>query len=221
MFPLSVEQIAKALVPPDLGGFQMKPSDQLVTNLGACWPLLRSSLKAQDLFSTPAAIAALATIRVECPGFHPETEKYNGNPIDYFENKYGGRADLGNTSSGDGYKYRGRGLIQITGKANYSHFGRAIAVDLVNNPDRALELPIAVDILVAFFAEKGIAELAERGRWESVRQRVNGGLNGYPEFLEYVRGLEAAAAAAGAVPKPALSLPKGPEPRIPGEKPQT
>jgi hypothetical protein len=185
MFQLSVEQMAAALAP--------EPQRALVlTNLGICWPFLRGSLKALEICTTPAIIAALATIRVESPSFRPQTEKYNGDPITYFEQKYGNRLDLGNIHPGDGYKFRGRGLIQITGRSNYTNYGRAIAVDLVNNPDRALELAIAVDILVAFFAGRGIAGLAEAGNWESVRRRVNGGLNGYDEFLGYVTALQAA-----------------------------
>lgn len=189
MFPLSVEQIAEALTLNE-GQRQL-----VLQNLGTSWPFLRGSLKTLEMFTTGTVIAALATVRVECPTFHPQTEKYNGDPISYFEGKYGHRLDLGNTQPGDGYKYRGRGFIQITGKSNYANYGRALAVDLVNSPDRALEVPIAAEILATFFKDHGIPALADGARWESVRRRVNGGLNGYPDFLRYVEALQAAVAA--------------------------
>lgn len=197
-FPLTVAAISTVLAP--------KPQRDLVAaNLSQCWPMLRGSLKAFEICQTPVIIAALATIRVECPDFRPRTEKYDGDAVTYFSLKYDHRPDLGNTAAGDGYKYRGRGLIQLTGRANYAHYGHVIAVDLVALPDRALELAIAVDVLVAFFMEHSIPALAAAGRWEQVRRKVDGGLNGYMEFLGYVEGLERALAAMPPAPPENIS----------------
>ena len=93
----------------------------------------------------------LATARGEC-NYLPRYEKHSGiSAYSYFERKYGfltrkGK-ELGNTKLGDGYLYRGRGYVQITGKNNYAKFDFFLGEDLVANPDLALQPVIAYDIL--------------------------------------------------------------------------
>jgi hypothetical protein len=76
----------------------------------------------------------------------------SAGPEAYFNKVYGGR--MGNTSPGDGYKYRGRGFIQITGKDMYNRVGKMIGEDLVSNPDSANKPEIAAKIIPAFFQLK-------------------------------------------------------------------
>lgn len=91
---------------------------------------------------------------------------------------YEGRADLGNTVKGDGSKYRGRGLIQITGRANYAACGEALGLDLINNPE-LLELPQHASMSAAWFwATHGLNTLADQGQFEKITRRINGGLTG-------------------------------------------
>ena len=92
--------------------------------------------------------------------------------------KYEGRADLGNTVAGDGSKYRGRGLIQITGRANYIACGEALDLDLINHPE-LLEKPQHACMSAAWFwASRGLNTLADAGKFDTITQRINGGQNG-------------------------------------------
>ena len=92
--------------------------------------------------------------------------------------KYEGRKDLGNTVAGDGSKYRGRGLIQITGRANYMACGEALGLDLINQPE-LLEKPQHACMSAAWFwASRGLNTLADAGSFSKITSRINGGQNG-------------------------------------------
>ena len=92
--------------------------------------------------------------------------------------KYEGRKDLGNTVAGDGSKYRGRGLIQITGRANYMACGEALGLDLITQPE-LLEKPQHACMSAAWFwASKGLNTLADADQFDKITRRINGGQNG-------------------------------------------
>ena len=103
--------------------------------------------------------------------------------------------NLGNTETGDGFRFKGRGPIQITGRANYRRFGDILGVDLVADPDRAAQPELAFRIAGAFWSRKGLNELADRATDEAFREitrRINGGFNGLAErqrFYEAARGV--------------------------------
>ena len=105
--------------------------------------------------------------------------------------RYEGRADLGNTQPGDGSKYRGRGLIQITGRANYKASGEALGLNLINHPE-LLEKPQHACMSAAWFwASKGLSTLADEGKFEIITRRINGGLNGLADRqMLYARALK-------------------------------
>lgn len=152
-------------------------------NVGAYWPLLARQMKAAGMLDKPTAIAVLATVRVEATSrFAPIPEYASGWA-------YEGRADLGNTEPGDGPRYKGRGFVQITGRANYRTYGRLIGADLEADPDLALSPDIAARILVAYFAARDIPSMARRDDWLAVRRAVNGGLNGWVPFIGAVEQL--------------------------------
>ena len=142
----------------------------------------------------------------------------------YFD-KYEGRESLGNTKPGDGYKYRGRGFVQLTGRRNYTRMGPLIGVDLVNNPDRALEPAIAVQIIYdgmirGLFTGKSLPTYFPAGsapKWKDARRIVNG-TDRAEEFAGYgQRFLEAIEAAlpAGEVPESRKPAPAPTQPPAP------
>lgn len=93
-------------------------------------------------------------------------------------NAYEGREDLGNTMPGDGMKYKGRGLIQITGKANYVALMMALGIDCLEHPE-VLEEPVnACRSAGWFWKTNGLNELADQGNFLVITKRINGGTNG-------------------------------------------
>ena len=99
------------------------------------------------------------------------------------QQRYEGRADLGNTQPGDGSRFRGRGLIQITGRANYAACGKAMGVDLLGDPAQLERAPLAQRSAAWFWQSKGLNRFADSGDFETLTRRINGGLNGYADRL--------------------------------------
>lgn len=104
---------------------------------------------------------------------------------------YEGRLDLGNSQPGDGVRFKGRGLIQITGRENYVACMLALDIDCVNHPE-LLEIPInAVRSAAWWWNAHGCNQLADSGDQVAVCRRVNGGKNGLADRLElYQRACE-------------------------------
>lgn len=97
---------------------------------------------------------------------------------------YEGRRDLGNVAPGDGVRYKGRGLIQITGRANYTALMMALDIDCVENPE-VLEEPVnACRSAGWFWSTKNLNALADKGDFLAVTKRINGGTNGLKDRQE-------------------------------------
>ena len=94
----------------------------------------------------------------------------------------------GGVESGDGYKYRGRGLIQLTGKANYQKFAAFSGIDVVNNPELAATPEVAIDIACWFWRYGSslgdLNKLAERNDIKSITKGINGGDNGITDRVK-------------------------------------
>ncbi len=106
---------------------------------------------------------------------------FAGNPQALANKVYGGR--LGNTAPGDGWKYRGRGLIQLTGKANVAAYSAAAGIDVVSNPDLLLEPEFAADSAGWFWHANRCNVHADKRDWAGLTRRINGGTVGLPERM--------------------------------------
>lgn len=91
---------------------------------------------------------------------------------------YEGRADLGNVQPGDGKLFKGRGPIQITGRANYRRFGRRIGVDIERHPVLAAFPSIGLHLACEYWKDRGLNALADVDDLEAITRRINGGTNG-------------------------------------------
>lgn len=104
---------------------------------------------------------------------------------------YEGRRDLGNTQPGDGYRFRGRGIFQLTGRANYRDIGASIGQPLESSPELAERPDIAVLTACRFWQSRGLNALADQGLEDTITRRINGGTNGIAERRQLVARIKA------------------------------
>jgi len=112
-------------------------------------------------------------------------QKYERNPEKLANNVYANRIGNGNEASGDGWRFRGRGPIQITGRENYQKYGSRLNVDLINNADKAATPEVGFRVAGLYWKENGLNELADGGMFETITKRINGALKGLEERLKY------------------------------------
>lgn len=98
---------------------------------------------------------------------------------------YEGRKDLGNTQPGDGKRYKGRGPIQLTGRANYQKYGDLLDLDLINNPTMATTPQVGFRIAGQFWQLNGLNPLADQQNFKEITKRINGGYNGLVDRTMY------------------------------------
>ena len=143
-------------------------------------PFLGDAMHEFDISTPERQAAFLAQVGHESGGLHWLVELWGPTAS---QARYETRYDLGNVAPGDGYKYRGRGLIQLTGRGNYKAAGDALGVDLIGQPELLGEPGLASRSAGWFWKEHGCNELADSGEFETITKRINGGLNGYAERL--------------------------------------
>jgi putative chitinase len=121
-------------------------------------------------------------------------EPFANNPEKLANKVYANRMGNGPPESGDGYRYRGRGYIQITGKDGYRQTGLRAGLDLLGKPEKAIETEYALRVACAFWKWKDLNPLCDVRNFEEVTRRINGGLIGLDDRLAWLKKVRAALA---------------------------
>ena len=111
-------------------------------------------------------------------------ERYKHQPEKIANKVYGGRADLGNKEDGDGWRFHGRGLIQLTGRTNYTVCGLALGKPFAEHPELVLDPEHAALSAGWFWNKRGLNSVADNESWELLTKRINGGLNGLQDRID-------------------------------------
>src|SRR6478735_6484303 len=139
---------------------------------------LNKAMQRYEIDSTRRQAAFLAQIAHESGSLRYTEEIASGEA-------YEGRADLGNTEPGDGKKFKGRGLIQLTGRSNYKLISQELSFDFINQPE-ALEKPGAASYSAAWFwYYNHLNRLADVDAFEKITRRINGGVNGLADRIQH------------------------------------
>jgi len=160
-------------------------------NIKRFLPNVLGALRKFELGDKAMVLMAIATIRAETGRFEPLSEgrsrfntSPNGHPFDLYDN----RRDLGNQGRPDGNDFKGRGFVQLTGRANYQKFSEQLGLgdELVTNPGEANDPQTASDLLALFLKDKEarIREALSDGDLRTARKLVNGGSHGLDDFSE-------------------------------------
>ncbi len=165
-------------------------------NIKRYLPYLAAALASYGLRDRTMICAALGTIRAESEGFLPIAEmqsQLNTRAGQAPFGIYDRRRDLGNNQPGDGARFRGRGFVQLTGRANYLRYGLALGVDLIDRPDLANAPEVAASLLARYLADQADALRAAllAGQFVLARKMVNGATHGLERFRDvFVRADE-------------------------------
>lgn len=170
-----------ALDPATIAPALRVPAQAVASN----WPLIVAALGEFGVLSDLVEVGAAATVAVETGGTFAPVHEILADPA---------RQPELAARQAQYAPYTGRGFVQITWRANYAAAGSALGVDLVGNPELALDPAIAARVLAWFFSthpspEHNVATAANAQRWDLVRERVNGGLNGWEPFKAGVDAL--------------------------------
>lgn len=134
-------------------------------------PGLNAAMQEAGITTPERQAAFVAQVAHESGNFRYSEEIASGRA-------YEGRRDLGNTQPGDGERFKGRGYIQLTGRANYAAAGRALGLDLVNHPELASRPENAGRVAAWFWNSRGLNAKADAGDFAGITRSINGGQNG-------------------------------------------
>jgi putative chitinase len=171
-------------IAPRFSGANGERQHRIISAVGE---VLAATLEPYEIDTRLRIAHFLAQTCHESAGFRTTEEFASGD-------RYEGRADLGNSHPGDGVRYKGRGLLQLTGRANYRDVGRLLGCDLEGHPELAAEPVFSVRIACEFWKKKGLNALCDADDVVTLTRRINGGLNGLNERRELTAKAKAAVA---------------------------
>jgi|HubBroStandDraft_4_1064222.scaffolds.fasta_scaffold77906_2 putative chitinase len=182
MVPVDAQTMRE--VAPTFTGAPAASQAKIIAEVGA---VLAATLESYDIKNRLRIAHFLGQTCEESAGYRTTEEFASGK-------EYEGRADLGNTQKGDGPRYKGRGLLQLTGRANYVDYGKALGVDLVNNPTLAAQPALSLKIACEYWKRHNINADCDRDDVQAVTRKVNGGLNGLSDRIAFTQKAKAAVA---------------------------
>lgn len=181
------------VAPPPKGGQAASPKAKPVK--AAPKPYVPVTKSPFELSLRKAAISArivgaeLAAFLGQCAH---ESAKFTTTKEFADGSQYEGRKDLGNVKPGDGVKYKGRGFIQITGRANYTAAAKDLGIDLVNHPELAEKPDVAAKVSLWYWKTRVQPKITNFANTKAVTKKVNGGVNGLQDRTKLTKSFQAA-----------------------------
>lgn len=159
------------------------------TRYGDVYSSLAEAMEKYEITGKTRELYFLAQLAHESSRFRYIREL--GNKA-YFSN-YDGRRDLGNLFPGDGARYKGRGWIQLTGRANYKAIGTRLGLPLVDHPEMVETPAIANLVACLFWSDRRLNEMADKNMFTAITKKINGGYNGLEDRKKELARLRAIA----------------------------
>ena len=195
---------------------------QIMTHLSAekraqYFPFLKQAMDEFEINTPLREAAFLAQVAHESAEFRFMEEIWGPTPAQKrYEPVTQKSKELGNTQPGDGKRFKGRGPIQITGRANYTTYGKALNVDLIADPTRAATPEVGFRLAALFWHRNGLNELADKEFFKTITKRINGGFNGLEERTRYyVRAKAVLGTTRGAETRGAAEEDEGDDSKLP------
>ncbi len=188
MLPITKQVLEK--VAPKFHGKKHISQTKILNGIG---PVITHTTDSYGISTLLRRAHFIAQICHESAGFCTLVEFASGRA-------YEGRADLGNTNAGDGVRYKGRGLIQLTGRNNYRKYGKLLGLDLEGEPELAATPVTALRIACEYWKQRHINHFCDNDDIIHVTRRVNGGLNGLAQRKIYLARAKQALSAEDVVP---------------------
>lgn len=171
-------------VAPRFSGAKAKRQKEIIDEIS---PVLASTLDEYDINNRLRIAHFIDQTCHEAAGFRTTEEFASGTAYEW-------RTDLGNTKRGDGRRYKGRGILQLTGRANYRTYGEALGLDIEGNPLLAAEPRVSLRIACEYWKRRKINPDCDRDDIITVTRKINGGLNGLEHRRRYTAKAKAAVA---------------------------